>query len=226
MRAFVMLALFVLTRDGNVLHHVDHNDLVFGAHARAITTVGNRFVALDQGGKFLLLDGGKKRVPADLHDLLGLAGGDAILWGRTTTSVVQIDLATGKRTTVLELPRLHRIAADGASVFAEADGVVVEVGTDHKWKITGRPIALAAGDGKLYVATKEGPLWEVDRATGTQRNLGLGDWWGTIALSYGDHALYAVTVAGKLWKIDPQRRQKTIVAMDGYQGAVDLAVLR
>ena len=85
-------------------------------------------------------------------------------------------------------------------MFAEADGVIVEVGTDRKWKIAGRPIALAAGDGKLYVATKEGPLWEVDRATGTQRNLGLGDWWGTIALAYGDHALYAVTVAGKLWK--------------------------
>jgi hypothetical protein len=139
---------------------------------------------------------------------------------------VQIDLASGKRTTVLEVPRLHRIAAEGAALFAEADGVVVEVGTDRKWKIAGRPIALAAGDGKLYAATKEGPLWEIDRASGKQRTLPLGDWWGTLALAYGDHALYAVTVAGKLWRIDPARDGKTIVSMDGWQGAVDLAVLR
>ena len=54
----------------------------------------------------------------------------------------------------------------------------------------------------------------------------LGDWWGTIALAYGEHALFAVTVAGKLWRIDPATRTKTIVAMDGWQGAVDLSVLR
>ena len=41
-----------------------------------------------------------------------------------------------------------------------------------------------------------------------------------------DGPLYAVTVAGKLWRIDPVRRQKTIVAMDGWQGAIDLSVLR
>ena len=224
MRTLTALLLFVLTRDGNLLTHDDHNDLVAGAHGIAIATVGDQLVTLTSPGTLLLI--GKRRVPAKLGDVVGLAGGDAILWGRTATSIVTIDLATGKRTTVLELPRLHRIAADGASVFAEADGLIVEVGSDRKWKIAGRPVALAAGDGKLFVATKEGPLWEVDRTTGTQRNLGLGDWWGTIALAFGDHALYAVTVAGKLWKIDPQRREKTIVAMDGFQGAIDLAVLR
>ena len=223
MRSLVALLLLVLTRDGTVHSLHDHNDVVAGAHATAIATVGKQRVALAGGA--LVVDG-KRHVTAKLDDVVQLAGGDAILWGRTATSVVQIDLATKKRTTVLELPRLHRIAAEGASVFAEADGVIVEVGSDRKWKLAGHPVALAAGDGKLYAATKEGPLWEIDRATGTQRALPLGDWWGTLALAYGDHALYAVTVAGKLWRIDAARSQKTIVAMDGWQGAIDLAVLR
>jgi hypothetical protein len=226
MRTLVMLLLFVLTRNGNLYTRDDHNDLVAGAHGIAVAIVGKQLVVLTEPGTMLMIDGGKRRVPVKPADLVSLAGGDTALWARTANAVVRIDLANGKRTTVLELPRLHRIAAEGASVFAEADGVVVEVGTDRKWKVAGRPIALAAGDGKLYVATKEGPLWEVDRATSQQRNLGLGDWWGTIALAYSDHALFAVTVAGKLWRIDPQQRQKTIVAMDGYQGAIDLAVLR
>jgi hypothetical protein len=225
MRSLVALLLLVLTRDGSLHSLDDHNDLVAGAHATAIATVGKHVVALTMPGTLLIIDG-KKRVPAKLTDVVGLAGGETMLWGRTAGSVVQIDVASGKRTTVLELPRLHRIAAEGAALFAEADGVVVEVGTDRKWKIAGRPIALAAGDGKLYAATKEGPLWEIDRASGKQRTLPLGDWWGTLALAYGDHALYAVTVAGKLWRIDPARDGKTIVSMDGWQGAVDLAVLR
>ena len=222
MRTLVALLLLVLTRDGNVHRFDGHSDTTAKAsQGRAIAVVTNRTVVL-AGGK-LTVDG--KAVPGSFDDVRALAGGDE-LWALGREGVARVDLRTGKRATVLELPRLHRIAAEGASVFAEADGVVVEVGTDRKWKIAGRPIALAAGDGKLYVATKEGPLWEVDRAAGAQRNLGLGDWWGTLALAYGEHALYAVTVAGKLWRIDPQKRQKTIVAMDGWQGAIDLAVLR
>jgi len=80
------------------------------------------------------------------------------------------------------------------------------------------------------VATKAGPLLELDRKSGATRDLGLGDWWGTVALAWSDGALYAVTVAGKLWRIDPARPDgtaaKTIVAMDGFQGAIDLAVVR
>ena len=105
-------------------------------------------------------------------------------------------------------------------------GVLVEVGSDRRWKVAGRPIALAAADGRLYVATKEGPLWQIDRKSGQQTDLQLGDWWGTLALAAGGGQLWAVTVAGKLWHIDPARRQKTIVAMDGWQGAIDLSVLR
>jgi outer membrane protein assembly factor BamB len=223
MRSLVTLLLIVLTRDG-VVHRLDghHDTAAKVAGASAVTVVGKRTVVL-AGGK-LVVDG--KAIAGSFADGLELAGGNAFLWMRTATSVVRVDLASGKRATVLELSRVHRIAADGDALFAEADGVIVEAGTDRKWKIAGHPIALAAGDGKLYVATKEGPLWEVDRADGKQRDLQLGDWWGTLALAYGDHGLYAVTVAGKLWHIDPQRREKTVVAMDGWQGAIDLAVLR
>ncbi len=219
----ISLLLVVLTRDGLVHRFDGHHDTTAPAPgASAAAVIGGTHVAVLAGGR-ITVDG--KALPGRFDDALGLAGGTS-LWARTGASVVQIDAATGKRAVVLELPRLHRLAADGAAVFAEADGVVVEVGSDRRWKIAGRPIALAAGDGKLWVATKEGPLWEVDRTFGTQRDLALGDWWGTLALAYGDHALYAVTVAGKLWRIDPQRREKTIVAMDGWQGAIDLSVLR
>jgi outer membrane protein assembly factor BamB len=222
MRSLVALLLLVLTRDGLVHRFDGHHDTTAKApQAAAIAVVANRTVVL-AGGK-LTVDG--KPLPGNFADVRALAGG-AELWALTAAGVSRVDLKTGALTVALVEPHAHRVAADGADAFCEHDGAIVQIGTSHTWKIAGRPIALAAGDGKLYVATKEGPLWEVDRATGKQANLGLGDWWGTIALTYGEHALYAVTVAGKLWKIDPQRRQKTIVAMDGYQGAVDLAVLR
>ena len=219
----IPLLLLVLTRDG-VLHRFDghHDTTAAVARATAIATLDDRRVVVLAAGR-LTIDG--KPLPGRFDDVRALAGG-ATLWARTDGAVVQIDPKSGKRATLLELARVHRLAADGASVFAEADGVVVEVGVDRRWKAAGHPIALAAGDGKLWLATKEGPLWEIDRTSGQQRDLQLGDWWGTLALAYADHALYAVTVAGKLWRIDPARREKTIVAMDGWQGAIDLSVLR
>jgi hypothetical protein len=217
------LLLLVLTRDG-ALHRFDghHDTAATIARAAAVTALGDGRVAVLAGGR-ITVDG--KAIAGRFDDVRGLAGG-ALLWARTDGAVVQIDVRTGKRAVVLALPRLHRLAADGNDVFAEADGDVVHVGTTERWKIAGQPIALAAGDGKLWAATKAGPLVELDRATGKERTLPLGDWWGTLALAYGDHALYAVTVAGKLWRIDPGKNQKTIVAMDGWQGAIDLSVLR
>ena len=215
------LLLLVLTRDG-VVHRFDgHHDTTAAAPAaRAVAAVAGRVVLV--AGDKLTVDG--RAVPGKFDDVRALAGGDQ-LWAMTATSVVQIDLKTGKRTTQLELAQIRHIAADGASVFAEANGVVAEVGSDRRWKVTGRPIALGAGGGKLYVATKEGPLWTIDRQSGKQESLGLGDWWGTVAFAYSD-ALYVVTVVGKIWRIDVGKREKTIVAMDGWQGAIDLAVLR
>ena len=217
------LLLLVLTRDG-ALHRFDgHHDTAAAiARAAAVTALAGGRVAVLAAGR-VTVDG--KPLPGRFDDVRALAGG-ALLWARTDGAVVQIDLRSGKRATVLELPRLHRLAADGADVFAEADGDVVHVGTPERWKVPGQPIALAAGDGKLWLATKAGPLVELDRKSGKQRTLPLGDWWGTLALAYGDHALYAVTVAGKLWRIDPAKNEKTIVAMDGWQGAIDLSVLR
>ena len=221
-RLFSVL-LLVLTRDG-VLHRVDgdHDTKAAAPAARALAALDGGRVALLAAGR-LSVDG--RAVPGRFDDLRALAGG-AALWGLSDNAVVQIDLRRGTRATLLSLPRLHRLAADGASVFAEADGTVVEVGSDRRWRIAGRPIALAAGNGRLYVATKEGPLWQIDRQSGQQLDLQLGDWWGTLALAVADGQLWAVTVAGKLWRIDPARRQKTIVAMDGWQGAIDLSVLR
>lgn len=217
------LLLVVLTRDGLVHRFDGHHDTTAAApHASAIAVVAGTRVAVLAGGR-VTVDG--KALSGRFDDVTALAGGE-LLWGRTDTGVVQIDVRSGKRAVVVALARVHRLAADGAALFAEADGVVVEAGSDRRWKLTGRPIALAAGDGKLWAATKEGALWEIDRTSGAQRDLALGDWWGTLALAYADHALYAVTVAGKLWKIDPQRREKTIVSMDGWQGAIDLSVLR
>lgn len=215
------LLLLVLTRDG-VVHRFDgHHDTTSKAPSARALAVASGHLALVAGDK-LTVDG--RAVPGAFADLRALAGG-ARLWGMTASSVVAIDPKSGKRTTQLESAQIHLIAADGDAVFAEADGVVVEAGSDRRWKVSGRPIALAAGDGKLFVATKEGPLWQIDRASGKQVNVGLGDWWGTVALAHSD-ALYAVTVAGKIWRIDPAKREKTIVAMDGWQGALDLAVLR
>lgn len=219
----IPLLLLVLTRDG-VLHRFDghHDTTTPVARATAVTALDDRRVVVLAGGR-LTVDG--KPIPGRFDDVRAITGG-ASLWARTDGAVVQIDVKSGKRAVLLELPRLHRLATDGAALFAEADGTVVTVGGDRRWKVDGHPIALAAGDGKLWAATKEGGLWEIDRASGAQRDLELGQWWGTLGLAYADHALYAVTVAGKLWRIDPRKREKTIVAMDGWQGAIDLSVLR
>jgi hypothetical protein len=223
MRTLVALLLLVLTRDGTVHRFDGHHDTTAkAAAASAIAVVANRTVVLAAGK--LTIDG--KPVPGHFDEVRALAGGDE-LWAVSVAGLSRVDLRTGRLTLALVEPHVHLVAVDGADAFAEHDGAIVQVGTSQSWKVAGRPIAMAAGDGKLFVATKAGPLVEIIRSTGKQRVLPLGDWWGTIKLAYGgDHALYAVTVAGKLWRIDPARDEKTIVAMDGWQGAIDLAVLR
>ena len=217
------LLLLLLTRDG-VLHRFDghHDTTAPAARATAIAVVGGHRVAVLAGDR-LTLDG--RALPGHFARVRALAGG-AALWGLTDAGVVTIDLASGKQVLALVAPHAHLIAADGSDAFAEVDGRIGKIGAELRCKVAGRPIALAAGDGKLFVATREGPLWEVDRDSCRARDLGLGGWWGTLALAWADDGLYAVTVAGKLWRIDPARRQKTIVAMDGWQGAIDLSVLR
>jgi hypothetical protein len=219
----ISLLLLVLTRDG-VLHRFDghHDTTAAAARATAIAALDGHRVAVLAGDR-LTIDG--RALPGHFAGVHALAGG-AALWGLTESGVVRIDPTSGKQVLLLVAPHARLVAADGNEAFAEVDGILGKIGEPFRCKVPGRSIALAAGDGKLFVATKEGPLWEVDRASCAARDLKLGDWWGTLALAWADHALYAVTVAGKLWRIDPARREKTIVAMDGWQGAIDLSVLR
>jgi hypothetical protein len=214
--------LLLLTRDGT-LHRFDghHDTTAKVVGATAIAALGSR-VAVAAGNR-ILVDG--RAVPGRYAGVRALAAGTS-LWALTVAGASRVDVDYGGLTLELVDPRAHLIAADGDAAFVESDGTIVQVGGGRNYKVPGRPIALAAGDGKLWVATREGPLFELDRASGTRRELGLGDWWGTVGLAYADHAIYAVTVAGKLWRIDPVKREKTIVAMDGWQGAVDLSVLR
>jgi hypothetical protein len=220
----IPLLLLVLTRDG-VVHRFDgqHDTTTKVARATAIAALDDGRVAVLASGRLTV---GDKPVPGRFDEVQALAGG-AELWAVSIAGVSRVDVRTGKLTLALVEPHAHLVAVDGADAFVERDGAIVQVGTARTWKVGGHPIALAAGRGKLWVATKAGPLVEIDRATTKQRTLPLGDWWGTIKLAYGgEHALYAVTVAGKLWRIDPPRDGKTIVAMDGWQGAIDLSVLR
>ncbi|HEY2745321.1 MAG TPA: hypothetical protein VGL86_11880 [Polyangia bacterium] len=219
----IPLLLLVLTRDG-VVHRFDghHDTTATFARAIAVATLSDGRVAVLAGGR-ILVDG--KPIPGRFDDVRALAGG-ASLWTLDAGGVSEVELTRGRRNLILIDGHVHLIAADGAAVFDEDEGTILQIGTPNLWHVDGRPIAMAAGDGKLYVATKAGPLVEIDRPTSKQHILPIGDWWGTLALAYGDHALYAVTVAGKLWRIDPRKGEKTIVAMDGWQGAIDLSVLR
>jgi hypothetical protein len=219
----IPLLLLVLTRDG-VLHRYDghHDTTAKIAGATAVAALADGRVAVLAGGR-ILVDG--KPIPGRSDGARALAGG-ARLWVLGGSGIDEVDPKRGARTPLLMNAHAQLLTADGTAVFDEDQGTILESGTPNTWHVEGRPIAMAAGDGKIFVATKAGPLVEIDRASGKQRILPLGDWWGTLALAFGDHALYAVTVAGKLWRIDPVRNEKTIVAMDGWQGAIDLSVLR
>ncbi|MCU1280271.1 MAG: hypothetical protein JWM53_3817, partial [bacterium] len=178
------LLLLVLTRDGT-LHRFDghHDTTAKVARASAVAALDDKRVALLAGDK-LTVDG--RALPGRFDQVRALAGG-ASLWALTVAGVSRVDLKSGALTLALVEPHAHLVAADGVDAFAEHDGAIVQIGRARSWKVPGRPIALAAGDGKLWVATREGPLYEVDRASGARRDLGLGDWWGTVALAYADH---------------------------------------
>ena len=219
----ISLLLLVLTRDG-ALHRFDghHDTTATFAGATAVAALADGRVAVLAGSR-ILVDG--KPIPGRFDGTRALAGG-ARLWLLDDAGVDEVDPKRGTRTPLLMNSSAHLLAADGPAVFSEDQGTILEIGTPNLWYVDGKPIAMAAGDGKIWVATKAGPLVEIDRESGRHRALPLGDWFGTVALAYGDHALYAVTVVGKLWRIDPAKNGKTIVAMDGWQGAIDLSVLR
>jgi hypothetical protein len=127
---------------------------------------------------------------------------------------------------VAKWPHAGLLAGDGDVLVGVHDGKIEQVNGSGSWKLTGQPVAAAACGGKVFVATKEGPLWQLDRATGRQRDLGLGAWWTTLALACQGTHLYAATQSGKLWDIDYAAQTKTALAMDGWQNTAALAVTR
>jgi hypothetical protein len=218
-----LLLLLVLTRDG-VLHRLqDGKETTEAApRATAIAVFGDRHVAVLAGDR-LTVDG--RAVPGHFRDLRALAGG-ARLWALSDGAAAAVDPRSGKRDPVHAQARAHLLTVAGESAFVECDGVATEWPAARAWALPGRPLRLAAGDHQLWGISSDGTLWELNRRDRSRRDLGLGDWRGTLALAAVDGQLYAVTVSGKLWHIDPVARTKTIVAMDGWQGAIDLAVLR
>jgi hypothetical protein len=135
-------------------------------------------------------------------------------------------LLTPARRTLATRAHVGLIACDGEAVFLQHDDAIEQVAPAAEWKVSGHPIALAATGGHLFVATREGPLWQIDRDTGRRRDLGLGGWWGTLALAAEGGTLYAVTQAGKIWAIDYAAVTKSIVAMAGWESALSLAIAR
>jgi hypothetical protein len=181
-------------------------------------------VAHRQG--LLIIDGHRRRaVPGKQDDLTLLVRAGERLCGATQSGeLVEIDVATGRRTTLGKWKRIHHLTADGETLLVEHEGTLEVVGSSPpaSWKLEGHPIALTAVSGHVFYATREGPLWQLDRATGRKRDLGLGGWWGTLALAAEATRLYAVTQSGKIWAIDFARLEKKALAMDGWQGAVAL----
>ena len=232
------ILLLVLTRDGLVHRFEGHHDTVSPpagraasspAHpvaqtaARAIAVVDGRRVAVLAGDR-LTIDG--RALPGRFADVRALAGG-AGLWGRVDAGVVT-DRSQERRRGVARWSSRTRTSSRPTATTGSPRSTASSARSAPDF--AGR---CRAGRSRWPRATassssppKKGPLWEVDRDSCRARNLELGDWWGTLALAWADHALYAVTVAGKLWRIDPARREKTIVAMDGWQSAIDLSVLR
>lgn len=227
--------LVVLTREGAVRRVADGPPAAaspaVAKKARALAALPKgRFAAVIGDGLFVLDNSAaRKQIPGRFADLRSLAVPGTRLCGATDTGdVVQIDLATGKRTTLAHWPRLGRIAADGEALLAEHDGVIEEVGVRpiRNWKLTGHVLAMTAVDDHVFAATREGPLWQLDRTSGRTRELGFGSWFGTLALAADGTRLYVVTQSGKLWQLDFAKHEKSALAMGGWEAAVGLAVSR
>jgi hypothetical protein len=219
--------LLLVTRDG-VLHHgvdgasgklpVEKPRAVAVVHASPLVLA----VAHEKG---LLEVAGKQHVVPGNDDLVQLAAAGGKLYGLTRKNeVMEIDDASGKRTARGTWAHAGLLAGDTMPLGIH-DGVVEVIGApDKKWPITGHPIAAAATGERLFVATREGPLWQIDLATGRQRDLGLGGWWGTLAMAAQATHLYVATSSGKVWDIDYAAGTKTALAMDGWQGTVGIAM--
>jgi hypothetical protein len=218
-------ALLVLTRDG-ALQRVDGAARLEASFAapRALAVLDGKVVVAAEG-RLIVLDGGRRRVVPGRHgDLRFLVAARRLFAVTDGGALLAVDLERGARRPIATRARVDLVASDGREVYSEHAGAIERVGSDRSWKVPGRPIALAVAPGKLYVATHEGPLWEIDLSTDSQRDLGLGGWWGTLALVAAGGKLYAATQSGKLWQIDPAAGTKTALAMSGWEGTLAVAV--
>jgi len=231
---------FILTRDG-VLHTLrDGVDQpvarALGASRDLVRLDGRRWAVLGKEAVTLLTvpavagpTTAFHALPGRVDDLVQLVGGGTRLFGATRAGdVVELSLTNGARTTMAHFARPPLLGFDGTKLLAAHDGVIEELGVPankaRKWPVVGKPIALAATATRVYCATREGPLWQIEREAGSQRDLGLGGWWGTLALDADQAGVYVATQSGKLWQIDPTTLTKVAAAMDGWAGTVGLSV--
>jgi hypothetical protein len=222
LRCSMLLLLWVMLHDGTV-HKVDD-----GAAPAISGKKGSALAMARVGARNIVADGGKLTgVPGKFPDVIALAGGKRLV-AASEHEVFEVDIKTGARKPLAHHSgRVFAIAADGEAVYAlVVDGTTMSVapagGTPTV--LPGRPLAIAAAAGHVFVATREGPLWQLDVATSRRRDLGLGGWWGTLALAADATHVYAVTVSGKIWSIDIVSLTKTAVSMGGWESAAALSV--
>jgi hypothetical protein len=220
------ILLLILTRDGVLHHNVDGAasklaPAVEKPQAMVVVHDAPLVVAVAHARGLLEVAGKQHPVPGKQDDLVQLGAAAGALYGLTRAhALVTIDEQTGKRTPVATWPR-SGLLAGGVGIH---DGVVEVLGdATRKWPVTGTPIAAAATGERVFFATREGPLWQVDLATGRKRDLGLGSWWGALAMAAQGTHVYVATQSGKLWDIDIAAGTKTAVAMEGWQNTIALA---
>ena len=200
------LALLVLLRSGELWRV----PLDKGAAERVATGLKTRAVA-SVGGKFV----------TD-KEAVSLAACGAREYGISGDSVWS--LTAGRRVELAKIRHAWFVVCDGDAVLVLHDRVVEQVGAGRSWSFVGRPLALAASAGQLFVATTEGPLWQIDRQSGRRRDLGLGGWWGTLALAAEGTHLYAATQSGKIWSIDFAAVQKEALQMGGWEATLAMTI--
>jgi hypothetical protein len=233
MKTAMAIVLLLLTRDG-VLHTLaDGPDKGTNLHLEKPTAMARlgdgKLVVLHAKG-LTVVDGPKQHaVPGKNDDLKELIAVGARLCATDgADEVVDIDLKTGKRKLLAKFSKLGFLAADGDTLYASHDKSIDQVGADPpvSWTLPAHPIVLAAAAGNVFAATHEGPLYLIERATGRQRDLGMGGWFNTLALAADAAHLYAVTTSGKVWEIDFAQSKKNALAIDGWQMAIALVISR
>lgn len=218
--------LLVLTRDGALHRGAEFKDApkLPVDKPRAIAPLDAMQIAIAHDKGLLILAGKNHTVPGKQADLVQLAVAGGKLFGLTAEhALVEINPMSGERRELEKWPHGGLLVSDGTQPVGIHDGKVTLPG-GKQMALAGRPVAAGGGDGHVFVATKEGPLWQFDTASGRSRKLGLGDWWGALALAVDGPKLYVATQSGKLWEIDYGKVEKSALAMDGWQGAIGMAV--